>query len=93
MVINTKTAFITLSSTKWQMPPSLLTSSHTAALRPVARLVQDEEPRRAGSEARGRKGSAQGEVAMTTTQRQWVYVIVAGIVGGVLAFLVVWWFG
>jgi hypothetical protein len=30
---------------------------------------------------------------MTTTQRQWVYVIVAGIVGGVLAFLVVWWFG
>jgi hypothetical protein len=36
---------------------------------------------------------ARKEVAMTTTQRQWVYVIVAGIVGGVFAFLVVWWFG
>jgi hypothetical protein len=30
---------------------------------------------------------------MTTTQQQWGYVIVAGIVSGVLAFLVVWWFG
>jgi hypothetical protein len=30
---------------------------------------------------------------MTTYQRQWVYVIFAGIAGGVLAFLVVWWFG
>jgi len=30
---------------------------------------------------------------MTTTQRQWVYVIVAGLAGGVLASLVMWWFG
>jgi hypothetical protein len=30
---------------------------------------------------------------MTTTHRQWVYVIVAGIAGGVLAFFAVWWFG
>jgi len=30
---------------------------------------------------------------MTATQRQWAYVIVSGIVGGVLGFLVLWWFG
>jgi hypothetical protein len=29
---------------------------------------------------------------MTSIERQWVYVFAAGIAGGILAFLVVWWF-
>jgi hypothetical protein len=69
MIINTKTAFITFSSTKWHIATSLLTSSHTAALRPVARLVQDEEPTRAGSEARSRGGLAQREVIGASSAR------------------------
>jgi hypothetical protein len=40
-----------------------------------------KNPSAPGGEARGRRGLGQREVAMTTTQRQWADVILAGITG------------
>jgi uncharacterized membrane protein len=40
-----------------------------------------KNPNALGGEARGRIGSGPREVAMTTTQRQWAYIILAGITG------------
>jgi hypothetical protein len=52
-----------------------------------------KNPGSTGGKARGRRGLEQRQVAMTEDQRRWLYIFVLAIIGGAVAFLILWGLG